>query len=364
MFGLAKTKLRIEVCAAPSSERVTVLLPVLNEAGRIDACLAALCRQPEEVQEILVVDGGSTDGTQGQIQRLQELDQRIKLVDASPVDPQWTGKAWGLHQGLQSSSTASDWILCVDADVTVQPQLVRSLLYHAQRSGVRIFSVATGQRLSGNIEGLIHPAMLTTLIYRFGSPGRATTKRHRVQANGQCFFAPRAILLRTEAFRAAQASLCEDITIVRSLAACGEAIGFYESNGLVEVKMYDNWRETWNNWPRSLPMRDQYFGWREAIGLLGVLVVQALPMPALILGALFRLPLPLLILAGLLSIIRLGILFGVARAYPNRPWTYWLSPIADLPVILRIIQFALRRRHRWRGRTYRRGKGGVFEPVG
>ena len=63
-------------------------------------------------------------------------------------------------------------------------------------------------------------------------------------------------------------------------------------------------------------------------------------------------------------IIRLGILFGVARAYPDRPWAYWLSPIADLPVVLRIIQFALRRRHRWRGRTYRRGKGGVFEPVG
>ena len=179
---------------------------------------------------------------------------------------------------------ASDWILCVDADVTVQPQLVRSLLHHAQRSGVQTFSVATGQQLSGNLEALIHPAMLTTLIYRFGSPGRATSNRHRVQANGQCFFAPRQILLRTEAFRAAQASLCEDITIVRRLAECGEQIGFYESNGLVDVKMYNSWRETWNNWPRSLPMRDQYFGWREAVALFGVLIVQALPLPAVILA--------------------------------------------------------------------------------
>ncbi len=168
----------------------------------------------------------------------------------------------------------------------VQPQLVRSLLHHAQRSAVRIFSVATGQRLSGNLEALIHPAMLTTLIYRFGSPGKATSNRHRVQANGQCFFARREILLRTEAFRTAQASLCEDITIVRRLAECGEQIGFYESDGLVEVKMYGSWRETWNNWPRSLPMRDQYFGWRESIGLVGVLVFQALPVPTLILGAL------------------------------------------------------------------------------
>ena len=364
LFDLSQTKLHINLATLPSQERVTVLLPVLNEAGRIDACLASLCQQPEEVKEVLVIDGGSNDGTQGIVQRHHTLDARVRLIDASPVDPRWTGKAWGLQRGLLSSSPASDWILCVDADVMVQPQLVRSLLHHAQRSAVRIFSVATSQRLSGNLDALIHPAMLTTLIYRFGSPGKATSNRHRVQANGQCFFARREILLRTEAFRTAQGSLCEDITIVRRLAECGEQIGFYESAGLVEVKMYRSWRETWNNWPRSLPMRDQYFGWRESIGLVGVLVFQALPVPTLILGAVIRLPLPVLILPGILSIIRLGVHFGVARAYPNRPWAYWLSPITDLPVGLRIIQFALRRRHHWRGRTYRRGKGGVFEPVG
>lgn len=363
LFGLGKTKLRIEVSSIPSSERVTVLLPVLNEAGRIDACLAALCQQPEEVKEILVIDGGSDDGTQAIVQRHHAVDERVRLVDASPVDPSWTGKAWGLHRGLQSASTVSNWILCVDADVTVQPLLVRSLLHHAQRSGVRIFSVATGQRLSGNLEALLHPAMLTTLIYRFGAPGRATKNRHRVQANGQCFFAPRQTLLRTAAFQAAQTSLCEDITIVRRLAECGEQIGFYESDALVEVNMYGSWRENWNNWPRSLPMRDQYFGWREAMSLFGILIAQALPLPAVILGAIFRLPLPILVFAGVLLMIRVGVLFGVARAYPDRPWTFWLSPLADLPAVLRIIQFALRRHHSWRGRTYRRGKGGVFKPI-
>ena len=363
MFGLAKTKLRVEVSSIASNERVTILLPVLNEAQRIDTCLAALSRQPEEVQEILVIDGGSDDGTQGIVLRHHRVDERVKLLDASPVDPNWTGKAWGLHWGLQRALVTSGWILCVDADVTVQPLLVRSLLHHTQRSAVGIFSVATAQRLSGSLEALIHPAMLTTLIYRFGSPGRATKNRHRVQANGQCFFAPRQILLNTDAFSAAHASLCEDITIVRRLAECGEQIGFYESDGLVEVNMYQSWRETWNNWPRSLPMRDQYFGWHEALALLGVLVIQALPLPALMIGAMLHIPL-LILFAGFFLTIRLGVLFGIARAYPNRRWTFWLSPLADLPVVLRIIQFAVRRHHSWRGRTYRRAKSGAFEPIG
>lgn len=354
---------RIETSNTPQAERVSVILPVLNEANRIETCLDGLILQPQEVAEILVVDGGSSDGTQAIVNRYRLRDVRVTLVDASPVDKRWTGKAWGLNFGLQRSNAGSQWILCVDADVRVSPMLVRSLLAHAERTGVSTFSVATLQYLSGKVAGLIHPALLTTLIYRFGKPGKATRNRHKVQANGQCFISRRDTLLKTGAFRAAQSSLCEDITIVRRLAECGEAIGFYESDGLVAVSMYSDWRETWANWPRSLPMRDQYFGWREAVGLLKVLFVQALPLPTFILGLLFGAPVWFLLLMAMFFLIRVGILCGVARAYYDRPWTYWLSPLCDLPVALKLFRSALTRRHSWRGRSYIRGPDGHFEPV-
>jgi dolichol-phosphate mannosyltransferase len=364
LFGLRKKKPRITVSDQSSAERVSIILPVLNEAKRIERALAGLVTQPEEVHEILVVDGGSTDGTQAIVARFGAEDQRVRLLDASPVDKHWTGKAWGLNFGLQRSDPSCHWILCVDADVWVAPKLARSLLAHAKKTGVTTFSVATRQHLSGKIEALIHPAMLTTLIYRFGSPGKATRNHHKVQANGQCFFSPRETLLKTGAFRAAQTSLCEDITIARRLAESGETVGFYEAEDLVDVTMYEHWRETWRNWPRSLPMRDQYFGWREAANLAGLLIFQALPLPLFVLGIVIGAPLGFLLLSGSLLALRIGVLFGLARAYPKKPWTYWLSPFFDLPVALRIIQFALCRRHSWRGRTYVRRRGGVFEPLG
>jgi len=212
LFGLGQPKQRVEVSDRPSSKRVSIVLPVLNEVRRIERCLDSLITQPEEVTEILVVDGGSTDGTQKIIDRYHSLDARVRLVDASPVDIRWTGKAWGLNCGLQQSDPKSIWILTVDADVWVSPKLVRSLLAHAEKTGVTTFSVATNQHLSGKLEALLHPAMLTTLIYRFGPPGRAHSNRHKVQANGQCFLSQRRLLLETEAFRAAQASLCEALT--------------------------------------------------------------------------------------------------------------------------------------------------------
>jgi dolichol-phosphate mannosyltransferase len=54
-------------------------------------------------------------------------------------------------------------------------------------------------------------------------------------------------------------------------------------------------------------------------------------------------------------LVRLGVLVGTARAYTWRPWTYWLSPLADLPVAVQLWRNALRRTHVWRGRTVVRG---------
>ncbi len=58
---------RIEVSNESRREQVSVILPVLNEAARIQACLECLVAQTEAVKEILVVDGGSTDSTQSMV---------------------------------------------------------------------------------------------------------------------------------------------------------------------------------------------------------------------------------------------------------------------------------------------------------
>jgi dolichol-phosphate mannosyltransferase len=352
---------KIQLSTAPVRERVTVLLPVLNEGARISECLESLIAQPAEVSEILVVDGGSIDGTQAIVERYRSRDPRLRLINATPVNSKWTGKAWGLYIGLRNASTACEWILCVDADARFAPELARSVLNHAKVTGVSNFSIATKQQLTGPGEGLLHPALLTTLVYRFGSPGAAANDPHYVQANGQCFLSRRDTLTRTAAVEAAQHSLCEDITIARRLADCGETVGFYEAGELAEVSMYTTWREAWENWPRSLPMRDQYFGWREAVGLIEVVLVQAVPTALVVLGAFLPVAKPLLMLNGFLFLARLGVLIGTARAYAYRPWTYWLSPLLDLPVAVGVVASAFKRRHIWRNRVYVRRRLGGYE---
>src|SRR5919112_1704381 len=307
---------RIEISDAPlPGERVTILVPVLNERGRLGPCLAGLIAQPGEVVEILVVDGGSSDGTQDLVSMFAARDARVRLVDASPIPTGWNGKAHGLQIGLDRADPCSAWIFIVDADVRLAPELVRSLLSHAIRTEVAATSIATTQELSGKAEGIVHPALLTTLVYRFGIPGHTTRRVTAVQANGQCALYRREPLERCGGFSTARASVCEDVTVARALASNGYAVGFHESDGLASVAMYASWHDAWRNWTRSLPLRDRYSGRTGWLGLTQLALAQALPLPMLL--VLRRsVPRPRVAQAinSALLLVRLGVLAGTARA--------------------------------------------------
>lgn len=333
-------------------EQVTVIVPVLNEQDRLAPCLAGLIRQPREVAEILVSDGGSTDGTREIVIAFAARDPRVRLVDAAPIPPEWNGKAHGLQVALRAADPASQWILTIDADVRVQPDLTRSLLAEITRSGAATTSIATNQRLSGPAEGIVHPALLTTLVYRFGIPGQDTRNLDLVQASGQCAIYRRADLEAIGGFAAGKSSVCEDVTIARGLAAAGHTIGFHEGGPLAETEMYRGWREAWGNWSRSLPMRDRHLDRAALLLLAEATLAQALPLPITLLTLRSRGPVASLN-RGLL-IARIGVLAGTARAYPHRPLTYWLSPLADGPVVAKLWQNSLRREHNWRGRIVTR----------
>ncbi|MDP8924312.1 MAG: glycosyltransferase [Chloroflexota bacterium] len=342
--------------------RVAVVVPVLNEQARLAPCLQGLIAQGPEVAEVLVVDGGSTDGTRAIVNRFAARDPRARWIDASPVPPGWNGKAWGLQVGFEQAAPEWPWLLTIDADVRPRPGLARALVAHAAAERLASLSAATLQKLSGAAEGMLHPAMLATLVYRFGSPGGVARRPGDVQANGQCALFRRDALARYGGFGPVRASRCEDVTIARLLVAGGERIGFVETEGLVAVRMYANWQDAWRGWARSLPMRDRFTRWSAPIRLAEATLVQALPLPIVLACLVRRAWGAALLLNGLLLAIRLGILAGMARAYPNRPWTYWLSPLVDVPVAAQLWASLLGRRHTWRGRPLVAHDGATDRP--
>ena len=347
------------ICAVPEGTVdvgvVSVIIPVLDEVGRLATCLNGTIQLGPEVGEILVVDSGSQDDTCDVVRQYARVDPRIRLIQAGAARQDWNGKVWGLLHGERSLRSNSEWLLTLDADVAPKASVAAALVAHARQRGLRLLSVAAQQHVPGVVQGVLHPAMLASLVYRFGRPNGATSNSSEALANGQCCLIQRDLLRRLGGFEALRGSLCEDITLARLAARAGERVGFYETDGLVEVSMFSDWGDAWRNWPRSLAMRDALFGIAGWWGLLEVLLVEALPLPILLLGPHGTLRhVNLWLLA-----MRIGMLCGIARAYPRRQWSFWLSALADLPVALALWRSALAPRHTWRGRTYARKKGSI-----
>lgn len=339
---------------APTSNRyspqVGILVPVLDEAKRITPCLERLAESGPAVATIVVIDGGSTDGTQEIVTRYQAHDPRLLLVHAEPPTGV-NGKTYGLEIGLQHLETP--WVLIIDADVRIEPGLVPALLDHAARARVDMLSVATRQSLADRIDQLVHPSMLTTLIYRFGIPGHASTDPSRVQANGQCLLIRRSLLDRLGGFAPFVQTIAEDFALARAAARSGERVGFYEAGDLVSVEMYAGGVETLRNWSRSLPLRDAQTASRGWLDIADLLLVQAMPPYLLALFA-TRNRMSRTVNTALLA-MRIGVLAGSRRAYRNPGWLYWLSPLADLPVVILLGWRARQRSYSWRGRPIVRG---------
>jgi hypothetical protein len=98
-----------------------------------------------------------------------------------------------------------------------------------------------------------------------------------------------------------------------------------------------------NEWSRIEACLDGLIGQSEAAGLLEVSLIQSLPLPLLLAAYAIGAPGWIVAVNLALGLTRLGVLAGIARTYERKPWTYWFSPLLDLPVSLRLITSALRR---------------------
>lgn len=342
--------------------KVSVVVPTLNEAARIAPCLLGLGQQSYELREVTVVDSRSTDGTPALVEAAGKRDPRFRVITDDPLPPGWVGRPWALHTGFLHSSPQSDWILGIDADTQPQPGLIASLIATAEQQGYDLISLSPQFILKDLGEFWLQPALLMTLVYRFGATGSAADGAERVMANGQCFLCRRSLLVQLAGYSSARSSFCDDVTLARNAAQLGAKVGFLDGAKLLKVRMYEGALETWREWGRSLDLKDAASVQQKWGDLAFLTAVQGLPL-LLTLLSLFCLILggamPVQLLLGLnlsLLLIRFSLCWAIASSYDfsqaKASWSFWLSPLADPLAVYRIWLSSSRRPTQWRGREY------------
>lgn len=95
------------------NHKLAAVLIVKNEEDNLRECLASL----NWVDEIIIMDSGSTDATEAIV---KEFEAKFY------VNANWQG--YGKQRQLAQEKVTSDWILWVDADERVTPELKESIL--------------------------------------------------------------------------------------------------------------------------------------------------------------------------------------------------------------------------------------------
>jgi dolichol-phosphate mannosyltransferase len=339
--------------------KVSVVVPTLNEAERIMPCLTGLSQQSYELREAIIVDSNSQDGTPDIVKAARQNDPRLRLITDDPLPTGWVGRPWALHTGYLHISAHSEWFLGIDADTEPQPGLIASLIKVAAAENYDMVSLAPQFILQYPGEWCLQPALLMTLLYRFDSAGVDAVSPSRVMANGQCFLCRRAVLEKLDGYTSAAGSFCDDVTLARNIAAAGYKVGFFDGSKVIKVRMYEGAKETWNEWGRSLDLKDAANPAQVWGDVLFLLCVQALPLPLLLLtsyllylGNNYPIIFILFSLNAFLLLLRYGMLIAIASSYSSLSWFFWLSPLADQLAVLRIFLSSLKKPTSWRGRSY------------
>jgi len=109
-------------------KKVSVILPTLNAADRIEKCLKSIMGQSLAEIEIICVDAGSTDGTCGLLERYAEADGRIRVVHSEQ-------KSYGYQVNLGIELSRGEYIGIVEADDYIVKDMYEILYRNAHVSG-------------------------------------------------------------------------------------------------------------------------------------------------------------------------------------------------------------------------------------
>jgi glycosyltransferase involved in cell wall biosynthesis len=95
--------------------RVSVIIPTLNEADNLQHVMTVL---PPVVDEVLIVDGGSTDGT---IEEARRLRHDVRIIEE--LRP---GKGRALRTGFEEAT--GDILVMIDADGSMDPREIPAMV--------------------------------------------------------------------------------------------------------------------------------------------------------------------------------------------------------------------------------------------
>lgn len=105
--------------------QISLIIPVRDEAASCAELVASINRQTYAPAEIIIVDGGSTDGTADLARNLTGSDARYRIIEAGVASP-------GRGRNVGAEAARGDWLAFTDAGIKLSNDWLEKLVEAAQ----------------------------------------------------------------------------------------------------------------------------------------------------------------------------------------------------------------------------------------
>jgi len=273
----------------PDQPLVSIILPVRNQAGTLCECLESLTHLDYQNREILVIEGGSTDGTR---EILQKYQGKVRLVDEEPLPSGWVGKNWACHLGYQKAQGGH--LLFTDGDsVHSHDSLTRAVDY-LQSSKVDLFSIAPHPILKSFWEKVLQPPIFLLIMLFVGGKWVNDDKRSNALGNGQYMLFRREAYEKIGGHKAVRDKIIEDYSLARLLKRAKMKLRVVNAPDAVGVRMYTSLGEIWRGWRKNFyAVAGSRAITRSVLRLVLLFTLFVLPFIILASGMFFALTFPL-----------------------------------------------------------------------
>lgn len=246
--GLFWMNLKLYVEPPPATgdlPAVSILIPARNEAAVIGAAVSnALLSGGVEI-EVVVMDDGSTDGTDAIVLALAASDSRVRLERAPALPSGWNGKqhaCWALAQAAKKP------VLCfVDADVTLGPEVVGRMAEFLEAGDNALVSgfpqQVTGTFLEWMLLPLIHFVLLGFLPV---SQMRKSTDPAFAAGCGQFMMVRKENYFTCGGHSEIKLTMHDGLLLPRLFRAAGFKTDLADITNLASCRMYTSAAQVWS----------------------------------------------------------------------------------------------------------------------
>lgn len=256
------------------SPMVSILVPARNEENNIGLLLDDISRLDYGNYELLVYDDDSVDQTASIVREKARQDDRIRYIHGKGPLPGWLGKNHACHQLARIAK--GDYLLFMDADVRVIPELLTDSLAAMEKHDLDLLSLFPVQKMRGPGEWLTVPLMnrillgnLPLILVRLSSLPAFSA------ANGQFMLFKSDIYKKHWLHKQVNNEKVEDIRISRNMKKMNYRVQTLLSGGQISCRMYKGFGEGLEGFAKNI---HAFFGKNWLILLLYILLTTLGPL--------------------------------------------------------------------------------------